>query len=81
MKHLYKMIFVKFIGVSIWFASVPAGESLDPLFILSFAGLCFCVIFGTFTLIDIKRGETSWEECRFFSQKRYLQLLKKTIFG
>lgn len=51
--------------VPIWFASAP--EQLDPYFILTFAGLSFCVIFAIMTCYDLAMHNTSIEEIKFFS--------------
>ena len=61
------------VSLPLWFASVPAGQSLDPMFILTFAGGCFVIIFGMFTMIDVYRGETSIAEIRMFTTFDYFR--------
>lgn len=61
------------VSLPIWFASVPSGESLDPMFVLIFAGCSFVIIFAIFTLIDIYRGVTSIQELKVFSTIDFFQ--------
>lgn len=55
------------VTLPIWFASVPEGESLDPMYILTFAGFSFVIIFGIFTLVDLYRGVVTLHELKTFS--------------
>eukprot|EP01084_Bolivina_argentea_P025544 47506_1 len=59
------------VTLPIWFASAPTGE-LDPYFILTFAGMTFCFIFGMLTIIDITKGNTTIDECKFFTTKSFI---------
>ena len=61
------------VSLPIWFASVPNDGSLDPMFILTFAGLSFVIIFGIFALIDLARGKTSIEEIIQFSTFKFFK--------
>ena len=57
----------------IWFAGVPDGGSLNPTFILLFAGFMFVLIFAIFTLFDLCRGETSLAEIKEFSTPSHMK--------
>eukprot|EP01084_Bolivina_argentea_P040954 75570_1 len=59
------------VTLPLWFASVPP-PGMDPLFILTFAGLSFCIIFAVLTLLDVYNGKTSFAECKQFTTKSFI---------